>query len=74
MPKNLSLHTHNAFAPFPREFLGNYDVVNLRFLITILDIRNFDTLLKNVTALLSKYQEDPVAVLTRGPRIPFLAS
>ena len=55
LPKLINLHTHTALAPFPQEFLGKYDVVNLRFLITVLDRDRFGTLLGSLTSLLSKY-------------------
>ena len=56
LPNIVNLHTHNAFTSFPQEFLGSYDVVNLRFLITVLERDRFDSLLGNLTALLSKYK------------------
>ena len=53
LPNNINLHTHNAFAPFPQELLEAYNVINLRFLVTVLDRAKLDTLLGNLTALLS---------------------
>lgn len=52
LPKNVFLHEHDAFTPFAPEFLGSFDVVNLRFFITLLNGDNIQTLLRNLKALL----------------------
>ncbi|KAL2038437.1 hypothetical protein N7G274_008776 [Stereocaulon virgatum] len=33
LPANVILHVHNAFAPFPQEYVGVYDVVHVRFFL-----------------------------------------
>ncbi|KUI67225.1 hypothetical protein VM1G_02946 [Cytospora mali] len=52
LPKNVSLHEHDAFAPFAPEFLGSFDVVNLRFFITLLNGDNIQRLVRNLKTLL----------------------
>ncbi|KAL7912263.1 S-adenosyl-L-methionine-dependent methyltransferase [Trichoderma velutinum] len=52
LPKNVSLHEHDAFKPFAPEFLGSFDVVNLRFFITLLNGENIRPLLDNLKTLL----------------------
>ncbi|KAI1170441.1 S-adenosyl-L-methionine-dependent methyltransferase [Nemania sp. FL0916] len=52
LPKNVVLHTHDAFQPFAPEFLGSFDVVNLRFFITLLSEENIHPLLSNLKSLL----------------------
>ncbi|KAI0487359.1 hypothetical protein F4859DRAFT_509927 [Xylaria cf. heliscus] len=54
LPKNVSLHEHDAFKPFPAQFLGTFDVVNLRFFITLLNTENIQRLLSNLKALLTR--------------------
>lgn len=50
---NISLYEHDAFQPFPSEYHGKYDIVNLRFFMTLLNGQNLDRVLRNVMALLS---------------------
>ncbi|KAI0420095.1 S-adenosyl-L-methionine-dependent methyltransferase [Xylaria grammica] len=52
LPNNVSLHEHDAFKPFAPEFLGTFDVVNLRFFITLLNGKNVQSLLGNLKTLL----------------------
>ncbi|PHH92138.1 hypothetical protein CDD83_8811 [Cordyceps sp. RAO-2017] len=52
LPENVSLHEHDAFAPFAPEMLGSFDVVNLRFFITLLNGENIHTLIRNLKTLL----------------------
>ncbi|KAI2625762.1 hypothetical protein GGR54DRAFT_654118 [Hypoxylon sp. NC1633] len=52
LPKNVSLHEHDAFQPFAQEFLGSFDVVNFRFFITLLNEENIRPLLSNLRTLL----------------------
>ena len=54
LPANLHLHTHDAFSPFPREHLGAYDVVYIRFVVTVVSRGNVVTLLRNLIELLSE--------------------
>ncbi|KAI1799848.1 hypothetical protein F4811DRAFT_72409 [Daldinia bambusicola] len=52
LPKNVFLHVHDAFKPFAPEYLGLFDVVNLRFFITLLNKENIRPLLSNLITLL----------------------
>ncbi|KAL7917296.1 S-adenosyl-L-methionine-dependent methyltransferase [Trichoderma austrokoningii] len=52
LPKNASMHEQDAFEAFPAEFLGSFDVVNLRFFITLLNGKNIRPLLDNLKSLL----------------------
>ncbi|KAI1465649.1 uncharacterized protein F4812DRAFT_466098 [Daldinia caldariorum] len=52
LPKNVFLHEHDAFKPFAPEYLGSFDVVNLRFFITLLNKENIQPLLSNLITLL----------------------
>lgn len=53
LPKNVNLWEHNVLKPFPAEFRGQYDVVNLRLLVLALEKDDWDLLTKNVRTLLS---------------------
>jgi hypothetical protein len=50
---NISLYEHDAFQPFQSEYHGKYDIVNLRFFMTLLNGQNLNQVLQNVMALLS---------------------
>lgn len=50
---NISLYEHDAFRPFPSEYHGKYDLVNLRFFMTLLNGQNLNQVLQNIMALLS---------------------
>lgn len=50
---NISLYEHDAFEPFPSEYHGKYDIVNLRFFMTLLNGQIVNQVLQNVMALLS---------------------
>lgn len=52
--KNVHLITHDAFKPFPQEYLSKYDVVHIRFFCTLLNNEDVDPLLKDLVTLLSK--------------------
>ncbi|KAI0472765.1 hypothetical protein GGR56DRAFT_651784 [Xylariaceae sp. FL0804] len=41
--ENVSLHEHDAFKPFAPEFLGSFDLLNLRFFVTLLSGENIAT-------------------------------
>lgn len=53
LPSNLYLHTHDAFTPFPDEHLGCYDVIHLRFFVTMLGWNNLSLFIENLRTLLS---------------------
>ncbi|KAJ5722102.1 hypothetical protein N7488_000137 [Penicillium malachiteum] len=52
LPSNVNLHEHDAFQPFPEKYHGKYDIVNVRFFMTLLDSDKIHQLLRNVMALL----------------------
>jgi hypothetical protein len=53
LPENVSLHEQDAFKPFAPELVGSFDVVHLRFVITLLNAENIRPLLDNLKTLLS---------------------
>ena len=55
LPGNVALHEHDAFTPFAPELLGSFDVVHLRFFITLLNGENIRPLLDNLKTLLSMF-------------------
>ncbi|KAF2198221.1 hypothetical protein GQ43DRAFT_443550 [Delitschia confertaspora ATCC 74209] len=52
VPGNVKLHTHDAFLPFPEKHVGRYDVVHVRFFVTLLNPENIQRFIQNVVALL----------------------
>jgi len=52
LPPNLHLHTHDAFTPFPEEHLGCYDVIHIRFFVTMLCWDNLSSFIENIRTLL----------------------
>ena len=53
MPPNVLFHIQDAFALFPEEHLSKYDVVAVRFLMTVVSNENVVKLLHNLETLLS---------------------
>jgi chemotaxis methyl-accepting protein methylase len=53
-PSNVHFWTHNCFEPFPDEYLGQFDIVNARFWLCIVNDDVADKLLDNFLTLLSK--------------------
>ncbi|PVH97416.1 S-adenosyl-L-methionine-dependent methyltransferase [Periconia macrospinosa] len=51
-PPNVSWWTHDCFQPFPAEYLGKFDVVNVRFWTCIINDDRSDALFQNVITLL----------------------
>ena len=54
LPSNVSLHVHDAFTAFPEEIRGTYDVVHLRFFVTVVKDNDPGILLANIVKLLSE--------------------
>ncbi|TFB00210.1 hypothetical protein CCMA1212_007956 [Trichoderma ghanense] len=52
LPENVSLREQDAFEPFAPELRGSFDVVHLRFFITLLNGENIRPLLDNLKTLL----------------------
>ena len=53
LPPNVYLHTHDVFLPFAPEHWGQYDVVHMRFMISLITEENVSSLLENLALLLS---------------------
>ncbi|GJP98372.1 cytochrome P450 family protein [Aspergillus niger] len=51
-PENLILHERDILQPFPEEYHGVYDIVNVRFFITLLNEKNLSLFLTNINAIL----------------------
>jgi len=51
-PKNLTLYTNSILSPFPEPELGTYDLVNVRFMVTVLSGKEWDTAVTNLRSLL----------------------
>ncbi|MCJ1427309.1 hypothetical protein MMC29_005212 [Sticta canariensis] len=49
---NVHLLTHDAFKPFPTEYLGQYDIVHIRFFCQVANDEDAEPLLKNLITLL----------------------
>jgi trans-aconitate methyltransferase len=57
LPLNVSLHVHDAFTPFPESHIGQYDIVHMRFFVTLLKSEDeVQRLVENLAALLSESQ------------------
>ncbi|MCJ1245730.1 hypothetical protein MMC30_002934 [Trapelia coarctata] len=52
MPANVHFHTHDAFTPFPEECLAQYDIVHIRFFLTLTNTENASSLIQNLLTLL----------------------
>ena len=50
---NVRLFTHDCFEPFPTEFIGQYDIVHVRFWLCLVNNPDAPVLLKNLMSLLS---------------------
>lgn len=57
---HVHLLTHDAFKPFPPEYLGQYDIVHIRFFGLIANNEDAEPLLKNLITLLSKCDSRPI--------------
>ena len=56
LPLNVSLHVHDAFMPFPEHHIGKYDIVHVRFFVTLLKSEDeVQILVENLIALLSGF-------------------
>ncbi|KAH7402189.1 S-adenosyl-L-methionine-dependent methyltransferase [Phaeosphaeria sp. MPI-PUGE-AT-0046c] len=51
-PRNTQFWTHDFFKPFPREYLNQFDVVNLKFVLYLVNDDVADKLITNVLTLL----------------------
>ncbi|KAF1846859.1 S-adenosyl-L-methionine-dependent methyltransferase [Cucurbitaria berberidis CBS 394.84] len=51
-PRNTRFWTHDCFQPFPPEYLGQFDAVNIKFMLCIVNDDVADKLIENVLMLL----------------------
>ena len=55
LPSNVRLTVQDAFAEVPSEWHGKFDIVNMRFMITLLgSAEKYQKLISNIRLLLSK--------------------
>ena len=55
LPQNISLYVQDAFATFPNEFYGVYDVVHVALFVLIVPNNDPRDLLNNLVKLLSSF-------------------
>lgn len=53
-PRNTRFWTHDFFRPFAPQYLNQFDVVNLKFVLYLVNDEVADKLITNVLTLLSK--------------------
>lgn len=53
LPSNVHLYTHDVFEPFPAEFHQAYDVVHVRFFMTLVNNESLGPLIRTLMTLLS---------------------
>lgn len=51
-PTNVSFIQHNLLKPFPAQFTGQYDVVNVRAMVVALSSDEWEPALRNLISLL----------------------
>ncbi|KAJ5385072.1 hypothetical protein N7517_002983 [Penicillium concentricum] len=52
LPENITFHHQNLLEPFPDEFLGEYDVVNVRVMVVALSHDEWEPAVRNLMTLL----------------------
>ena len=55
LPGNIHFHHQNFLEPFPEEFLGKYDVVNVRVMVVALSSDEWGPAVRNLMTLLREY-------------------
>ena len=53
LPENINFHHQNLLLPFPDEYLGQYDVVNVRVMVVALSSHEWEPAVRNMMTLLS---------------------
>ena len=53
LPDNITFHHQNLLEPFPDEYLGEYDVVNVRLMVVALSSDEWEPAVRNLMTLLS---------------------
>lgn len=52
LPENITFYPQNLLLPFPEEFLGKYDVVNVRLMLAALSSDEWEPAIRNLMTLL----------------------
>ncbi|CAI7611681.1 unnamed protein product [Penicillium glandicola] len=52
LPENITFHHQNLLEPFPDEYLGEYDVVNVRVMVVALSYDEWEPAVRNLMTLL----------------------
>jgi hypothetical protein len=55
LPGNIHFHHQNFLEPFPEEFLGKYDIVNVRVMVLALSSDEWGPAVRNLMTLLREY-------------------
>lgn len=53
LPENITFHHQNLLEPFPDEYLGKYDVANVRVMIVALSANEWEVAVRNIMTILS---------------------
>lgn len=53
LPENITFHQQNLLEPFAPEYLGTYDVVNVRVMVVALSYNEWEPAVRNMMTLLS---------------------
>ena len=53
LPENITFHHQNLLEPFPDDYLGEYDVVNVRVMLVALSDVEWEPAVRNLMTLLS---------------------
>jgi hypothetical protein len=53
LPENITFHHQNLLEPFPDEYIGDYDVVNVRVMVVALSSDEWEPAVRNLMTLLS---------------------
>ncbi|KAJ4357236.1 uncharacterized protein N0V89_001811 [Didymosphaeria variabile] len=75
-PANVHFHVHNSFQPYPDEFLAQFDIVHVRFMMCSVDDANARKLLGQLLTLMKPgawlqwYEPLPRATKVVGPPPP----
>lgn len=56
LPANVKLHQHNILHPLPEQYVGKYDLINVRALVLGLANGEWEIAIKNLVHGLSKFQ------------------
>lgn len=54
LPQNITFYFQNLLEPFPDEYLGTYDVANVRVMVVALSSYEWEVAVSNIMTLLSE--------------------